>query len=178
MRSRFPHATHIVRVAMLFLAGAVFFLVARWVLVPKDFGTYGFYRTGAIDDARLRPIAYAGRASCEGCHVGKYESETGDPDTPPPDPVKDNRHFVLRCESCHGALAFHSVDQKKKEEGGEGSERPVPLVSGDKLCLGCHRQILGRPDHQPQVVVGDHGDNDTCESCHRPHRPRTDEDEE
>lgn len=184
MRDRFQHATHIVRVAAVFALGILAFLIVRWAVIPADFGTLGFYRAGAIDDARTRPIAYAGTPSCVECHVGKYESEYADPAAPPADLVKDNRHSVLRCEACHGPLAFHAIDQTQKEqakkagrEEGEGSGRPVPLVESDKLCLGCHLQLPGRPERHPQVLVGDHGGNDKCQSCHRPHRPRTDEDE-
>lgn len=185
MPGRFRHATHILRVAGVFAAGFLFFLVARSFLVPADFGTLGFYRASAIDEIAARPLAYAGSRSCEGCHVGKYESEFGDPDHPPADPVKDNRHFVLRCETCHGPLAFHARAKEEKERLEREDkptdavvDRPVPAVASDKLCLGCHREITGRPEMQPQVVVGDHGDNDKCDSCHRPHRPRTDEDED
>jgi hypothetical protein len=179
MRSRFPHATHVVRVAAVFLAGIILFLIARSALVPEDFGVLGFYRAGAIDDVRAKPIGHAGTAACVGCHVGKYESEFGDPEHPPADLVADNRHSVLPCEGCHGPLAFHAADQKLKEEKKDGGTgRPVPEVAGDKLCLGCHRQITGRPATQPQVIPVDHGAKDACISCHRPHRPRTDEDEE
>lgn len=178
MRGRFRHAGHIMRVATVFLVGTVAFLIARWALIPADFGTLGFYRAGAIDEARARPIAYAGNASCVDCHLGKYENEFADPATPPADPVKDNRHSVLRCESCHGPLAGHAITQKKRDAGEDAPDTPVPQVAADKLCLGCHLEITARPEFQPQVLVGDHGDNDKCDSCHRAHRPRTDEDEE
>ena len=39
------------------------------LLVPSDFGVYGFYRAGALNDVKARPIAYAGRAACEECHA-------------------------------------------------------------------------------------------------------------
>ena len=184
MPSRFRHGNHIVRVAAVFLTGFIVFLIARQALIPPGFGVLGFYRAGAIDDVAALPLAYAGSASCVGCHVGKYESDSADPAVPLADPVKDNRHSVLRCESCHGALAFHArdkqEDEKREAEGKEDDtpDKPVPTVSSDKLCLGCHRQITGRPGRQPQVVTGDHGGDDKCESCHRSHRPRTDEDEE
>lgn len=169
------HATHIFRVALLFLAGATIFLIARRALIPADFGTLGFYRAGALDDAKARKIAYAGSKACNECHEGIYTPDVDD--TLPPkvikaaldlaaaDPQKDNKHSVLRCEACHGPLAFHIDDLDKA----------VLKVGADKLCLGCHRQITGRPASQPQVLPGDHGDNDPCVSCHRPHRPRTDE---
>jgi hypothetical protein len=184
MPDRFRHATHILRVAALFLVGVLVFIVARQVLIPPDFGVLGFYRAGAIDEIAALPLAYAGTTACEGCHVGKYESAFADPDVPVPDPLKDNRHYVLRCESCHGPLAVHAREKKEDEqreaEGKPdvGEDTPVPLVASDTLCLGCHRQITGRPATQPQVVTGDHGGQDKCEDCHRPHRPRTDEDEQ
>jgi hypothetical protein len=185
MPSRFRHATHIVRVAAVFGVGFLLYLIVRQAFIPYDFGVYGFYRAGAFGEVAGLPLAFAGSASCEGCHVGKYESDFADPAAPPPDPVKDNRHSVLRCESCHGPLAFHArekeADEKREAEGkpaDDSPDRPVPTVSADKLCLGCHREVTGRPAMQPQVVAVDHGADDTCESCHRPHRPRTDEDEQ
>lgn len=178
MRGRFRHAGHVKRVATVFLVGMVAFLIARRELIPADFGTLGFYRAGAIDEARARPIVYAGNASCVDCHSGKYENELADPAAPPPaDLVSDNRHSVLRCESCHGPLAAHAINQKKRDAGEDVPDVAVPLVAADKLCLACHLEITARPAFQPQVLVGDHGDKDKCVSCHRPHRPRTDEDE-
>jgi hypothetical protein len=163
MRAR--PSTHIVRVALLFLAGITVFLIARRAFVPPDFGTLGHYRAGTLEDVRAHKISYAGAKACDECHSGTYE-----PAAPPVvaaiDLRKDNKHSVLRCESCHGPMAFHINDLDKA----------IPKVGGDKLCLGCHRQITGRPTTHPQVVAGDHGGTDSCISCHRPHRPRTDED--
>jgi hypothetical protein len=187
MGDRFRHATHVARVAIVFLAGVVLLLIARAVLVPDDFGTFGFYRAGAIEDARKTPIAYAGQTACEGCHSGTYWSDADDArEVFAANPKLDNRHSGLRCEACHGPMAFHAAREKAEEAAdAEGKElpedpnaKPVPLVAGDLLCLGCHKEITARPEFQPQVLVGDHGDNDACDSCHRPHRPRTDEDEE
>ena len=107
MPGRFRHATHIVRVATLFLLGFAAFLIARRAYIPADFGTLGFYRAGAIDEVRALPIGYAGRASCEECHVGKYWSDADDAEAvSAAAPVQDNRHFVLACESCHGYTAI------------------------------------------------------------------------
>jgi hypothetical protein len=171
MRGRFGHAGHVVRVALVFAVGALAFLIVRHALVPSDFGKYGFYRAGALDDARARPIKYAGSKACDECHAGTYEPDDdakpakAKADLDPVDLLTDNKHRQLRCEACHGPLAAHIDDLDK----------PVAKVANDKLCLGCHREITGRPKSQPQVVFGDHGDKDPCVSCHRPHRPRTDE---
>jgi len=159
------HTTHIVRVALLFLAGITIFLIARRAFVPPDFGTLGFFRAGTLDDVKARKIAYAGAKACAECHAGVYDGEAA-PSPAAIDLRKDNKHSVLRCESCHGPMAFHVDDP----------EKAVAKVGADKLCLGCHRQITGRPPTHPQVVPGDHGGSDSCISCHRPHRPRTDED--
>jgi hypothetical protein len=171
MRGRFRHSQHVLRAGVVLLLGFVAFLVLRWVMIPSDFGVYGFYRAGALDDVKAQPIAYAGRAACEDCHAGTYDRPGGTTNAlqgakpAEADPVKDNRHFVLRCEACHGPLAFHVADQSK----------PVAKVGVDGLCLSCHAQLSGRPDTQPQVLKSDHSGNDPCLSCHRPHRPKSDD---
>lgn len=181
MRGRFQHAGHVVRVAAVFATLFVAFLILRAWLVPSDFGVYGFYRAGALDDARKPPVKYGGQTACEECHAGTYA---------PPDDLKaaadrldaatvakagwpaakdaDNKHALVRCESCHGPLAFHVDDP----------EKPLTKVGKDMLCMTCHKEVAGRPIAQPQVVAGDHGDNDPCVSCHKPHRPRTDDDQD
>jgi cytochrome c7-like protein len=168
MRGRFRHAGHVLRVAALFFFGFVAFLIVRAILIPPDFGVYGFYRAGALDDAKARPIKFAGRAACEECHAGTYDPPDDDAKAvalAKEDPVKDNKHITLNCEACHGPLAVHADDP----------EKPVSKVGNDKLCLRCHLELKGRPSIQPQVIPGDHGDNDPCVSCHKPHRPKTDE---
>src|SRR5512143_3546650 len=96
MGNRFGNYSHLVRMAMLFVAGIAIFLVGRSYFVPKDFGVYGHYRAGALDDARARPITFAGQAACVECH-----SDIGDL-------RKTARHAKVSCESCHGPLATHA----------------------------------------------------------------------
>ena len=178
MGDRFRHARHVVRAGAVLGVGLVVFLVARWALIPSDFGVLGYYRAGALDDARAQPIAHAGRAACMECHDGTYDPPEPEAETPakaralavttPLDPVKDNKHFKLNCEACHGPLQKHVDDQ----------EKPVPKVAADALCLGCHRTLAGRPRTQPQVVPAVHTDdvgqnNDGCAGCHKPHWPKT-----
>jgi predicted CXXCH cytochrome family protein len=177
MGDRFQHARHVLRVGAVLGVGLVAFLVARWALIPSDFGVLGYYRAGALTDARARPIAYAGRAACMECHNGAYdppEPEAGAPArktalTTPLDPVRDNKHFKLNCEACHGPLQKHVADEDKA--------LPVPKVGSDALCLGCHRRLDGRPKTQPQVLPATHkksGDEkkDACVACHKPHWPK------
>jgi hypothetical protein len=154
----------------------VAFLIARSALIPSDFGVLGYYRAGALNDVMALPIAYAGRTACMECHDGAYDPPERDDEAPARkpavaaalDPVKDNKHFKLNCEACHGPLQKHVDDQ----------EKAVPKVASDGLCLGCHRALVGRPKTQPQVVPADHkktGDEkkDACVACHKPHWPKT-----
>ena len=180
MRDRFRHARHVVRAGAVLGVGLVVFLVARWALIPPDFGMLGYYRAGALDDVRAQPIAHAGRAACMECHDGTYDPPEPEDVLPrkavltaPLDPVKDNRHFKLNCEACHGPLQKHVADEDKAMK--------VPTVASDALCLGCHRTLIGRPKTQPQVVpavhksdVGETPDteNDGCIGCHKPHWPK------
>ncbi len=178
MGDRLRHARHVVRAGVVLGFVFVAFLIARWALIPSDFGVYGYYRASALDDNRSRPIVYAGRTACMECHDGAYDPPEPEENPKarkpvvkaPLDPAKDNKHFLLNCEACHGPLQTHVDD----------TEKDVPKVAADGLCLGCHRTLAGRPRSQPQVVTADHEKNDVrtkdgCIACHKPHWPKTDD---
>ena len=57
MSRLFGHREHLVRVAGLFLAGVVVFVVLQALLIPEGFGLYGHYRAGALADNRARPFS-------------------------------------------------------------------------------------------------------------------------
>ena len=141
---------HLVRMAGLFAAGAILFLVARAVFVPKGFGLYGHYRAGALADNMSRPLAYAGRGTCEACHTDVAEFRKG------------SRHAAIACETCHGPLAAHADDPSKL--------KPV-LPSPRTLSLGCHAALPARPKGFKQVDPKDHFPDTACHSCHAPHAP-------
>ena len=63
MQKFFRDKEHLVRVAALFAAGFVLFVLARALFVPKGFGLYGHYRAGALADNRARTGASRGEAS-------------------------------------------------------------------------------------------------------------------
>ncbi len=175
MGDRFQHARHVVRVGVVFVIGFIGFLFARSTLIPPDFGVYGYYRAGALNDIKARPIVYAGRQACLECHDGMYDPPEPDESAPPRKPsvkpltAQDNKPSTLRCEGCHGPLKSHIDD----------TEKDVPKVADDRLCLGCHRQLAGRPKSQPQVIPATHKTGDpmrkTCVSCHTPHWPKTED---
>jgi predicted CXXCH cytochrome family protein len=178
MADRFRHAGHVFRVGAVLGVVLVAFLIARWAAIPSDFGVLGYYRAGALDDNRALPLVYAGRTACMECHDGTYDPPEPDAAAAvsiaalqtPLDPARDNKHFNVNCEACHGPLQTHVDDQ----------EKAVPKVASDSLCLGCHRTLDGRPSFQPQIIPSEHRKNDDkkkegCVSCHKPHWPKTEE---
>jgi predicted CXXCH cytochrome family protein len=150
MGDLFRHGGHLVRVAGLFLAGVLVFLVLQALLVPKGFGLYGHYRAGALEENRARPIKFAGRAACVECHSDVPDAMTG------------GRHAAIRCEACHGPLAGHAGDPTEQK-----AVRPDSKV----LCARCHAASVARPARFPQVEVADHAGGEACTTCHAAHKP-------
>ncbi|HXK11521.1 MAG TPA: cytochrome C [Vicinamibacteria bacterium] len=150
MDGSFGHKGHLVRVAALFAASLVAFFVLRALFVPAGFGLYGHYRAGAIEENRLRPVAFAGRAACVECHSDV------------PDAMKGGPHERVRCEACHGPLAAHAGDPAEKK-----AVRPDSRV----LCARCHAASVARPARFPQIDVADHAGQEACTTCHAAHNP-------
>jgi predicted CXXCH cytochrome family protein len=150
MNKPFGHAGHLVRVAALFAAGVAIFFVLQALMVPKGFGAYGFFRAGALDLNRERPLAFAGRAACLDCH-----SDVGDT-------LAKGHHAGVHCEACHGSHAAHAADPSTVK-----AVRPDSRV----LCARCHQALVGRPAAFPQVDVADHAAEEACTTCHAPHSP-------
>lgn len=150
MRKFLKDREHLVRMAGLFLAGLVVFLILRVILVPQDFYEYGHFRTGALADNAARPIAYAGREACESCHPDIVDQRKG------------SHHSAIGCETCHGALAKHADDPSKL--------KPT-LPDAGKLCLVCHREEMAKPKFLKQVNPREHMGSESCVACHKPHHP-------
>jgi predicted CXXCH cytochrome family protein len=150
MRALFGHGEHLVRVAGLFLAGIVAFVVLRSLLIPQGFGEYGHYRTGAIEDNRARPVAFAGRAACLDCHDDAAQA------------AKGGGHAGVRCEACHGPLAAHAENPTEQK-----AEKP----DATPLCLRCHQASVARPATFPQKDRAEHAGDESCVTCHVAHRP-------
>ena len=148
---RFKDQEHLLRVAGLFIAGLVSFLLLQMMLVPKGFGVYGHYRAGALDDSRLQPVAFAGRTACESCH------------TDPADALKAGKHARLGCEACHGPLARHA---EAEDATANKPQRPTAAV-----CLVCHTSNVAKPAGFPQMTLKEHAEAGSCLECHKPHQP-------
>ena len=150
MGGPFGHKEHLLRVAGLFAAGVLVFLVLQALLVPEGFGVYGHYRAGALEENRVRSLAFAGRAACVECHSDV------------PDAMKGGRHEAIRCEACHGPLAGHAGDPAEKK-----ALRPETQA----LCARCHAANVARPARFPQVEVAEHAGGEACTTCHAAHNP-------
>jgi hypothetical protein len=150
MGNRFKNAEHLIRVALVFLAGCVLFVIARGLFVPKTFGQYGHYRAAAIEEIAARTPRFAGREVCETCH-----SEVADL-------KKTGAHAKVGCEACHGPLKKHAEDPASV----------VPQLPDTKvLCVKCHEANSAKPAGFPQVVSKDHAGDTACKDCHKPHKP-------
>lgn len=150
MQFSFKDGEHLVRLAAIFVAGGMVFAAARTQLVPDDFGKYGHYRAGAIDDVRKKVPEHAGQAACADCHTDVVELRA------------KTRHTAIACESCHGPLAKHA--------SGEVAKPPRP--DGRELCVRCHAAKTGKPKRYPTVDIKEHAGEEKCITCHTPHKPR------
>ena len=154
MPDLFRDKEHLVRMAALFAAGLLAFLVLRAVLVPKGFGEFGHYRAGSLIENRSLPQRFAGRTACGECHddVAAERAVGG--------------HAGIGCEACHGALGAHAQDPAALQPD---------LPEAMPLCLGCHRTSVAKPTWFPQVDPAEHGEGEACDLCHLPHHPDMEE---
>jgi hypothetical protein len=150
-RSTLRDVEHLIRPLVVAAVLLVAFLGVRAMLVPDDFGKYGYFRAGALDDVRAQQPRFAGREACADCHDDVVAARSGQP------------HERVGCEACHGALAAHASDPTETVP-----EPPDPAG----LCLRCHGYSAYRPADFPQVVAEDHAMDETCDACHDPHAPR------
>jgi hypothetical protein len=151
MKYRFGDYQHVLRMAGIFALGTTAFFVFRAVMVPKDFGTYGHYRAGALKDNADRQIQYAGHAACVDCHAPIQEMRAG------------GKHAGIGCESCHGPLARHAA--------GEMQGAPQKPNNRD-TCLRCHTARPSKPAGFPQIIPADHAREGACTACHPAHNPK------
>lgn len=142
---------HLARVALLLALGIVAFLVIRRLVVPPEFGKYGHFRPGALDDIRARPVSFAGREVCEACHSEQAELKA------------KGKHVGVGCEACHGPLARHAEDP---------SSIIPKLPDTAVLCARCHEANSAKPKSFPQVATAEHSAGLACQTCHKPHSPK------
>ena len=144
---------HLVRPALVLLAGLGIFLAVRSAIIPKAFGQYGHYRPGALADIRSRPISYAGQDTCVMCHDDQAKARAA------------GRHAHVACEACHGPQAKHA-----QADDPSAAKPPLPDIAN--LCRRCHEKDAAKPKTFPQVVTAEHSGGMSCKECHQPHNPK------
>lgn len=156
--SPIAHAKHVVRAALILVLFLVGLLLGRSAFVPASWGEYGSFRASAVPELMAKPVIHGGRASCERCHVGEYETVTG------------GGHAHVQCEICHAPVSVHAPGDEKIAD--------MPIHRTAELCLGCHQRLEARPASFPQIEpvahVGEQGGEPgpaACFDCHDPHEP-------
>ena len=150
MHDRWKEAAHLIRPALVFLAGLVIFLLVRSVVVPPSFGQFGHYRGDVLQEVRHRPVQYAGQKECGGCHSEVVEARD------------KGTHKTITCEACHGPAARHLADSDKK---------PAKLEV-EALCTHCHEADSTKPKWFRQVNAKEHSGGASCDGCHQAHSPK------
>ena len=146
----FRDSGHLIRPAVVLLAGLGVFLGIRAAVVPHGFGRYGHYRPAALDAARSKPVQFAGQDMCLMCHEEEGKARAA------------GRHAHVACEACHGPLAEHANDP--------AAHKPV-LPEVANLCRRCHEKDAAKPKGFPQVATVEHSGGVACNGCHQPHNP-------
>ena len=137
--------------ALLLVLGVAVFLVVRGMVIPPEFGKYGHFRPGSLDEIRARPIKFAGHQACEACHADQVEIKS------------KGKHANVSCEACHGPQLRHAEDPASV----------IPkLPDTAVLCARCHEVNQAKPRSFPQVVTAEHSSGLACNTCHKPHNPK------
>jgi predicted CXXCH cytochrome family protein len=132
-------------------------LVARSLIVPKDFGIgergymYGWHRAGNEAEWKAFEVKFKTAEYCKGCHSDNYAS------------IKQSPHARINCENCHGPARNHPQNPPK-----------LKIDRSRALCLRCHF-ALPYPNNARSQIPGidpdKHNPGIECATCHNPHKP-------
>ncbi len=148
---------HVLRPLIAFIGIIVLILLARIVLVPKDFGAhergylYGWHRKANEDDWKKIKVKYQGAEYCKDCHTDKY------------DKLKASPHRIIQCENCHGPAVDHPSDPPK-----------LMIDRSRAHCLRCHYPLPYPSSGRAKIKGVDpdkHNPGADCSTCHNPHKP-------
>jgi hypothetical protein len=153
---------HIVRIALTLVGIVVVGVLLRPVLLPADFGKYGHYRPGAVDDEASRLARNLSSESCFDCHPLIRKLHV------------NGTHKDISCEVCHGAFGDHVKD--------DAVYAAMPVVRGQEIrpmCLRCHTKVVQAmpPKDLKLVALPTHLEEKkvrtihVCNQCHHVHAP-------
>jgi len=147
---------HVLRPLYVILAIVGLILVARTMVVPKDFGVqergymYGWYRKANEEEWKAFKVKYQGKEYCQTCHAEEEQQ------------VNASRHKTIECENCHGPAVEHPAEPQK-----------LILDRSRELCIRCHT-YLSYPTSKRSEIKGidpdQHNPGGECVGCHNPHQ--------
>jgi hypothetical protein len=148
---------HVLRPLLVVIGIVILILLARTVLVPKDFGIgqrgymYGWHRHGNEEDWKNFKVKYMGKEYCKDCHTDKYDS------------INKTPHKIIPCEDCHGPAIDHPSDPPK-----------LAIDKSRAQCLRCHYPLPYPTSGRAKLRGIDpdkHNPDIECSTCHNPHNP-------
>lgn len=147
---------HFLRPLYVILSLAGIILIARFFIVPEDFGihergyTYGWFRKGNSEEWKAVTVKYQGKDYCKDCHAEQEKQILASP------------HRIIQCENCHGPAMGHPVNPEK-----------LTIDRTRELCLRCHA-FLPYPTSGRSELKGidpdQHNTGVPCAVCHDPHQ--------
>ena len=148
---------HVLRPLYVAIGFVAIVLLARYIIVPRDFGvqgdsfTFNYHRASNVQEWKDFPVSYLGKEVCVECHDEQGESQESSP------------HVIIQCENCHGPGKDHPE-----------TEDPATMVIDRSrlLCLRCHADLhyanTDRADI-PAIDPNEHNTDSACVECHNPH---------
>jgi hypothetical protein len=135
----------------------ILILLARLVVVPKDFGAhergymYGWHNKANEQFWKDFKVKYQGAEYCKDCHDKNYAS------------IKKSSHRNIECENCHGPAVDHPDNPPK-----------LAVDKSRAQCLRCHYPLPYPTSGRAQIRGVDpdrHNPDVECSMCHDPHKP-------
>lgn len=154
---------HVLRPLWVAIAFVALVFLARYFLVPSDFGvqgesfTYNYHRKSNVQEWKDFQVKYLGSDVCVECHSENGESLMASP------------HAIIECENCHGP----GVDHPETED-----PAAMTVDTSRLLCIRCHAD-LNYPGTaraaMPGINPNEHNVDSECVECHNPHNPDLEE---
>jgi len=175
----FHDTRHLWRLLGLLAVAGFAGLVVRSVLVPRDFGEQGPYRTSALADNAAPPSLFPSDASCHSCHEAVQHERAG------------KAHEAVRCAHCHGYGTEHvrlataakndpsaTVPKAVAWDGDFLTKLDLYMTKDRRICLSCHQTAVGMPVDFKKIDLAVHLEEqgaseplslETCFECHGGH---------
>ena len=150
--------SHVWRPLYIVLGVIVLVLLARTILVPKDFGIgergymYGWHRKGNEADWKAVQVKYKTMEYCKDCHEDKYND------------LRQSPHAAIQCENCHGPALGHPDDPAT-----------LTIDRHRDLCIRCHASLPYKASGRGAIRginPETHHPEAECVLCHYPHNPK------